>query len=83
MARTTQEVFEHHVAALVSGDMDELMADYADDAVLLLGRTENPSHAWLDSGRKVWYKMTQAMREMTAHAGEDVSLESAAVRLPD
>ena len=35
MARTTQQVFEHHVAALVSGDMDELMADYADDAVLL------------------------------------------------
>lgn len=36
VARTTQEVFDHHEAAFQSGDMAELMADYADDAVMLL-----------------------------------------------
>jgi len=36
MARTTQEVFNHHEAAFQSGDMAGLMADYADDAVMLL-----------------------------------------------
>ena len=36
MARTTQEVFDNHQAAFESGDMARLMADYADDAVMLL-----------------------------------------------
>jgi ketosteroid isomerase-like protein len=36
MARTTQEVFDHHEVAFQSGDMAELMADYADDTVMLL-----------------------------------------------
>jgi hypothetical protein len=33
--RTPQEVFEHHLQALLAGDLDEIMADYAEDAVLL------------------------------------------------
>ena len=36
MARTTQQVFDNHQAAFQSGDMAQLMADYADDAVMLL-----------------------------------------------
>jgi ketosteroid isomerase-like protein len=35
MARSTQKVFEDHAMALASGDMDKLMADYAEDAILL------------------------------------------------
>ncbi len=35
MARTPQEVFDHHAHALVTGNLDELVADYADDAVLI------------------------------------------------
>lgn len=35
MARTTQEVFAHHVQALGAGDLDEIVADYAEDAVLI------------------------------------------------
>lgn len=34
MARTPQEVFEHHMQALGAG-MDEILADYTDDAVFL------------------------------------------------
>lgn|SRR5574337_831657 len=35
MARTPQETFDHHARALADGDLDELVADYADDAVLI------------------------------------------------
>jgi ketosteroid isomerase-like protein len=35
MARTPQEVFTHHAGALAAEDVDELVADYADDAVLV------------------------------------------------
>jgi ketosteroid isomerase-like protein len=36
MTRTVQEIFDHHQAAFESVDLDELMADYADDAVMVL-----------------------------------------------
>jgi ketosteroid isomerase-like protein len=35
MARTPQEIFAHHLQALVAGDIDGLLADYADDSVLI------------------------------------------------
>ncbi|MCJ7738536.1 MAG: nuclear transport factor 2 family protein [Anaerolineae bacterium] len=35
MKRTTQELIEHHMEVLVAGNMDELLADYGDDAVLM------------------------------------------------
>jgi ketosteroid isomerase-like protein len=35
MARSTKQVFDDHVAALESGDISRIMADYADDAILI------------------------------------------------
>ena len=35
MTRTPKEVFAHHVQSLGAGDLDEIVADYADDAVLI------------------------------------------------
>jgi ketosteroid isomerase-like protein len=35
MARTTEEVYLEHLSALGSGDFARLLADYADDAVLM------------------------------------------------
>ena len=35
MARTPQEIFRHHVEAIGAGDVDAIVADYADDAVLI------------------------------------------------
>ena len=32
MTRTPQEVFQHHAQALGAGDLDEIVADYSDDA---------------------------------------------------
>jgi ketosteroid isomerase-like protein len=35
MTRTPEEVFGHHAAALGAGDLDEIVADYSDDAVFI------------------------------------------------
>jgi hypothetical protein len=35
MARTPQEIFEHHGRAVSEGDLDALVADYAEDAVVI------------------------------------------------
>jgi ketosteroid isomerase-like protein len=35
MARTPDEVFQHHAQALGAGDLDEIVADYSDDAVFI------------------------------------------------
>jgi hypothetical protein len=35
MTRTPQEVFAHHGKALATGDLDEIVADYTDDSVLI------------------------------------------------
>ncbi|MFC4949543.1 nuclear transport factor 2 family protein [Pseudonocardia sp. GCM10023141] len=35
MTRTPQEIFQHHAVALMAGDIDEIVADYADDAVFI------------------------------------------------
>ncbi len=35
MARTPQEVFAHHAQALGAGDLDEIVADYSDDAMFI------------------------------------------------
>jgi ketosteroid isomerase-like protein len=35
MTRTPQEIFQHHAGALIAGDLDEIVADYTDDAVFI------------------------------------------------
>jgi hypothetical protein len=35
MTRSPEEVFHHHAEALGAGDLDEIVADYADDAVFI------------------------------------------------
>jgi uncharacterized protein (TIGR02246 family) len=35
MTRTPEEVFQHHAEALGAGDLDEIVTDYADDAVFI------------------------------------------------
>ena len=38
MARTPQEIFQHHAAAVAAGDVDEFVADYDDDALIITPR---------------------------------------------
>jgi ketosteroid isomerase-like protein len=35
MSRTPEEVFQHHAQALGGGDLEGIVADYADDAVFI------------------------------------------------
>jgi len=35
MTRAPEEVFQHHAVSLGAGDLDEIVADYADDAVFI------------------------------------------------
>ena len=35
MSRSPQEIFQHHAGALIAGDLDEIVADYADDALFI------------------------------------------------
>ncbi|MEZ0383716.1 nuclear transport factor 2 family protein [Mycobacterium sp. pW045] len=35
MARTPQEIFDHHLHALLTRDVDDLLIDYTDDSVLI------------------------------------------------
>jgi hypothetical protein len=35
MARTPQEVFEHHAQALIAGDLEGIVEDYSDDAIFI------------------------------------------------
>ena len=38
MARTPQEAFETHLAALGGGDLDTIAADYSDDCITIFNR---------------------------------------------
>ena len=35
MARTPEEIFQHHAEVLIAGDIDGIVSDYADDAVFI------------------------------------------------
>ena len=50
MTRTPQEIFQHHVQAPGAGDLDEIVADYTDEAVFLTPRAS--SEARMASGRR-------------------------------
>ena len=35
MARTPQEIFQHHAEVLVAGDLEGIVSDYSDDAIFI------------------------------------------------
>jgi ketosteroid isomerase-like protein len=45
MARSTEQVFQDHMKALLNGDFPALMADYADDAILMTPEGANVGKA--------------------------------------
>ena len=52
MARTVQEILRHHGEALAAGDLEDLVSDYTDDAVLItpqgtFGGKAGARDAWL------------------------------------
>lgn len=55
MARTPQEVFQHHAEALGAEDIDAIVSDYADDAVFI---TPNGVLRGKDGIREAFVKLT-------------------------
>jgi hypothetical protein len=53
-SRTPQEVFAHHGQALGAGDLDEIVADYADDSVVI---TSDGTARGKDGIRKVFVRL--------------------------
>lgn len=53
-----QELMKHHMEALVAGEMDEVMADYADDAVIM---TLDDTVVGIDAIRGFFQNMLDAM----------------------
>jgi hypothetical protein len=54
MTRAPQEVFAHHGKALAAGDLDEIVADYAEDSVVI---TSAGVARGKDGVRKVFVKL--------------------------
>ena len=54
MTRAPQEVFAHHGMALAEGDLDEVVADYAEDSVVI---TSDGVARGKDGVRKVFAKL--------------------------
>lgn len=54
MTATPRDVFAHHGQALAAGDLDEIVVDYAEDAVLV-----TPTDVWrgVDGVRKFFAKL--------------------------
>jgi ketosteroid isomerase-like protein len=68
MARTPQEAFETHLAALGSGDLDQIAADYSDNCIQISNRQTRRGKAGVKEG------FAQLFAELSA-AGEVKGLE--------
>src|SRR3954453_14690389 len=62
MPRTPQEIFAHHASALMAGDVDEIVADYTDDALCI-----TPDGVWRgrDGVREAFTTLLAALPEAT------------------
>jgi hypothetical protein len=65
MASTAQEVFSRHVAALSAGDLDALLADYAENALVLTPSGEYRGRAAV---RELFAKLLEALPEVALEA---------------
>jgi ketosteroid isomerase-like protein len=81
MTRTPQEVIAHHGPALAAGDLDQIVADYADDAVVI-----SPAgvHRGKDGVREAFTRLLADLPDAAfqvskqAYAGDMLLLEWAA-----
>jgi hypothetical protein len=62
MTRTPQEVFAHHGPALAAADIDEIAADFADDAVVI---TPAGVHSGKDGVRAAFRRLFADLADAT------------------
>ena len=58
MARSTEQIYQHHMDALTNGDFPAFIADYADDAVLM---TMEGAHVGKDAIQTYFVNALSAM----------------------
>jgi len=58
MARTTQEILQHHGEAIAAGDLAGILADYTDDAVLI---TPQGTFTGAAGARDAWLQLLGAL----------------------
>ena len=58
MARSTEQIYQHHMNALTNGDLTAFIADYADDAVLM---TMEGAHVGKDAIQTYFVNALSAM----------------------
>lgn len=73
MARTPEEVFAHHGGSLGAEDLEEIVADYADDAILVV---QKKVYRGKDGAREVFTQLLsdvpQASWELDKTFADDV-----------
>lgn len=73
MARTPEEVFEHHGTSLGAEDLAEIVADYADDAILI---AQGKVYRGKDGAREMFTQLLsdvpQAQWELATTFADDV-----------
>ncbi len=77
MARSTEQIYQHHMDALTNGDFPAFIADYADDAVLM---TMEGAHAGKDAIQTYFVNALSAMPNSrispTGHRVQGISSSS-------
>ena len=58
MARSTEQIYQHHMKTLTNGDFPAFLADYADDAVLM---TMEGAHVGKDAIQAYFVNALSAM----------------------
>ena len=85
MARTPQEVFDHHVQALGAGDLDEIVVDYSDDAILITPagpiRGKDGIRAAFTQSLSTW-RARQAKPRCSSKTGNSMIIFTTPIRLP-
>ena len=61
MARSTKQVFDDHMAAVEDGDISKIMADYADDAIVI---TPDGALVGRQAIHAAWEQMSQGFPNM-------------------
>jgi len=69
MTRTPQEVMAHHAPALSAGDLDEIVTDFADDAVMI---TPTGAKYGKDGVREAFSQLLADLPEASWHVKKQI-----------
>ena len=72
-ARTPQEIFGHHGSALGAEDIEDIVSDYADDAILIVqGRTYRGQQSAREVFTQLLHDLPQASWQLETVFADDV-----------